>query len=184
MLSEATKATKRRYYLAHRENILAQSRDYLFANREKINAKKKLRRQQQLEKARLKDKADYQKHREKRIASARTFYRIHRNEILAYQKKRRTAHPALHIARRYKLAQEQYEALLAFQAGRCALCSEPLEKSGRTSESAHVDHDHETGIVRGILHRRCNLMIGQAGDDPDILEAGAAYLKKFEVGPK
>jgi len=75
--------------------------------------------------------------------------------------------------RRYGLTVPDYEALLQSQAGVCALCglngSRPLV----------VDHDHGTGTVRGLLHEKCNLMLGMAGDDPERLRQGAEYLQKF-----
>lgn len=56
------------------------------------------------------------------------------------------------------------------QDDRCAICrripAKPLE----------VDHDHKTGVIRGLLCDRCNKGIGQFGDDPKILEAAIAYL--------
>jgi hypothetical protein len=42
-----------------------------------------------------------------------------------------------------------------------------------------IDHDHITGSVRGIVHRNCNLVIGNANDDPDLLQKAIHYLKKF-----
>lgn len=41
----------------------------------------------------------------------------------------------------------------------------------------HVDHDHKTGIVRGLLCHHCNFIIGQAEDDPGILMRAVQYLQ-------
>jgi len=43
-----------------------------------------------------------------------------------------------------------------------------------------VDHDHETNQVRGILCSTCNIAIGAAQDDPDLLITMAAYLQSFK----
>lgn len=58
--------------------------------------------------------------------------------------------------------------MLAEQGGRCAVCAE------RPAE--HVDHDHVTGKVRGLLCFNCNGGLGQFRDDPQILELAIEYL--------
>jgi hypothetical protein len=40
-----------------------------------------------------------------------------------------------------------------------------------------LDHDHKTGLFRGWIHEKCNFGIGQFGDDPEMLEKAAAYLR-------
>jgi hypothetical protein len=72
-----------------------------------------------------------------------------------------------HLAK-YGLTPEGYTALMERQGGVCPICLEPLiEHAGPIGDRAaganwtlpSVDHCHETGKVRGILHRRCNLAI-------------------------
>lgn len=48
------------------------------------------------------------------------------------------------------------DELLAAQAGRCALCGETIS----ADETPVLDHDHSTGVVRTVLHRGCNAMLG------------------------
>ena len=48
------------------------------------------------------------------------------------------------------------EQMLVNQGGRCALCKLPLPLG-----QAVLDHDHATGIVRGVLHRGCNSLLGK-----------------------
>jgi hypothetical protein len=43
----------------------------------------------------------------------------------------------------------------------------------------HYDHCHQTGKFRGWLCRKCNLMLGNAEDDPSRLREGASYLERF-----
>src|SRR5262249_29852326 len=67
----------------------------------------------------------------------------------------------------YGITPEKYDELLASQAGLCAICGGP----GRTTQRSQrfplqVDHDHETGRIRGLLCHRCNTILGNAGDDP------------------
>ncbi len=58
------------------------------------------------------------------------------------------------ILRRYGIELWQYWGMFLIQRGACNFCGEEL--NGRTC----VDHNHETGNVRGILHQRCNVAIG------------------------
>jgi hypothetical protein len=75
-----------------------------------------------------------------------------------------------HLKRKYGLTLEEFDELLAAQGGGCAICGRP--------EADNVDHDHDTGRVRGILWFKCNVAVGQMDDDGDRLIAAAAYLAR------
>jgi Autographiviridae endonuclease VII len=77
---------------------------------------------------------------------------------------------------RYGLTQEEVAALLVSQGGGCAICG-TTDPKGRHS-GFHVDHDHATGVVRGILCHGCNVSLGHFRDHVDLLEAAIAYLKR------
>lgn len=68
----------------------------------------------------------------------------------------------------YGMSVEAVERLLASQGGTCAIC--------RVAPAVHVDHDHETGVVRGMLCFRCNAALGQFDDAPATLRRAARYL--------
>jgi hypothetical protein len=74
-----------------------------------------------------------------------------------------------HLAASYGLKVEAVAELLSTQAGRCAICL--------LRPAVHVDHDHETGEVRGMLCFRCNAALGQLDDDVDRLHRAADYLR-------
>lgn len=78
------------------------------------------------------------------------------------------------LRRYYGITPAQFEALEAGQGGVCLICGQP--EPGRRGR-LHVDHDHETGIIRGLLCCNCNRAIGYLGDDPDRADALAAYLR-------
>ena len=63
------------------------------------------------------------------------------------------------------------DALLIRQAGRCALCARELRHP-------HVDHDHESGRVRGVLCSACNTALGVLGDNPAGLRRALTYLEE------
>lgn len=82
---------------------------------------------------------------------------------------------------RYGLTAREYGALMEEQDGKCAICGSA--EAGAWGGSLPVDHDHETGKVRGLLCHGCNVGLGYFHDDPDSLLAAAAYLlsRKGEV---
>lgn len=87
----------------------------------------------------------------------------------------REAIRAANLRAKFGLSLADYAARLAAQGGGCAICGTD-EPGGRWGASLHVDHDHATGEVRGLLCAACNVMLGNAGDDPARLRAAADYL--------
>lgn len=76
--------------------------------------------------------------------------------------------------RQYGITHAEYLALLEAQGGVCAICGNGPSKT----RTLHVDHDHVTGTVRGLLCTRCNPMLGYAHDDVAVLQAAIAYLTR------
>lgn len=76
----------------------------------------------------------------------------------------------------YGLTPEQYAEMLEEQGGVCAICGTD-EWPGKGNRP-HVDHDHSTGRVRGILCSHCNHGLGKFRDDPERLRAAAEYLER------
>ncbi len=77
-----------------------------------------------------------------------------------------------HLKRKYGISLEEYDAMLASQGGGCGICGK--EPSARIS--LHVDHDHRTGRIRGLLCFVCNSSLGDL-DDPDLLRAALRYIE-------
>jgi hypothetical protein len=77
------------------------------------------------------------------------------------------------LKRNYDITIGIYEQLLFEQDLVCAICR-------RISGTLHVDHDHQTGEVRGLLCTKCNLGIGCFVDDPERLLAAAIYLEQLK----
>jgi hypothetical protein len=54
---------------------------------------------------------------------------------------------------KYKITEHRFDEMVKAQLGRCGVCKEELK-------NPHVDHNHTTGVVRGLLCRRCNFWVG------------------------
>jgi len=68
------------------------------------------------------------------------------------------------------------------QHGLCAICEGVLTFDSTVSDRICADHAHaEPPRPRGVLCTTCNVMLGMAQDNPDILRAGAEYLEKFSL---
>jgi hypothetical protein len=77
----------------------------------------------------------------------------------------------------YGITIDEYRAMLAIQNGRCAICK--TDKPGSfKNKYFHVDHDHKTGEIRGLLCLKCNTAIWMMNDDPELLLAAVDYLYK------
>ena len=63
------------------------------------------------------------------------------------------------------------------QNGLCKCCGKKPGLVGRKAR-LHIDHDHETKKIRGLLCHQCNVILGLAGDDAQILRRLAVYLEE------
>ena len=79
------------------------------------------------------------------------------------------------VLSKYGMTPEDYLVLFNLQEGSCAVCgTHQLELDHRL----HVDHDHQTGKVRGLLCRNCNFALGLMGDSPDLIGRLKEYVEK------
>jgi len=86
---------------------------------------------------------------------AREFRERNPNYAKDYARQHRQRSRDLMLAKRYGLTQEQVDAMVAQQGGICAICGGPPGTKG-----FHIDHDHTTGEVRGLLCGSCNVGVG------------------------
>lgn len=82
---------------------------------------------------------------------------------------------AYKLLTKYGLTVEQYEQRLVEQEHCCAICLRSFETLD--FKHVHVDHDHRTGAVRGLLCMYCNTALGKFGDDPEVLARAILYLR-------
>jgi hypothetical protein len=90
-------------------------------------------------------------------------------------KERRKELNYIHSILKYGISVEEYESRLLDQDYKCAICR--LGTKGKTSQSRlHIDHDHITGEVRGLLCSKCNTGLGLFNDDIILLQKAQEYL--------
>ena len=77
-----------------------------------------------------------------------------------------------HLRRKFGITSETYDAMLAAQGGRCAIC----RRKPTAGISLHVDHEHRTKRVRGLLCFKCNNALGDFKDDQMLLLNAVDYL--------
>ena len=121
---------------------------------------------------------------EQPIANFYTQKRQCRICIRDHQRRFRAERPDYHHGRnlkqRYGITVDEYESLIANQNNACAICEveipDKLEYKGK--RRSVVDHNHETGEVRGILCLKCNLVLGHARENTTILYRAIVYLSE------
>jgi hypothetical protein len=79
------------------------------------------------------------------------------------------------LRRVYGLTAEQYQGMLVSQNNCCAICKKPFGLEG-TKQGPHVDHDHSSKFVRGLLCGKCNSFIGLADEDIERLQSAIDYI--------
>jgi hypothetical protein len=104
---------------------------------------------------------------EKRKRYAKTYKHLHADRVRAYYR-----------MKTYGVSPEVFLEMFTRQNGRCAICLDPISDAPNltSEERCHIDHDHETGAVRGLLCNRCNRGLGQFKDDLTRLKGAVAYL--------
>ena len=73
------------------------------------------------------------------------------------------------------ITKQMFDGLMVAQGGACAICGKSFESLSKT----FIDHDHISGMVRGLLCPSCNTMIGLSNDSPETLSKAIDYLSSF-----
>lgn len=151
--SERAKIKKHEWYLKNRERTLAADRERYAANR-----------QQEIENSR----AYYAKNRVKLLTDRRIKYATDPS----YRAKLRSRE----MRNRYGVTASEFSAMFDRQDGRCAICEELSGGQRAKGRRLHIDHDHKSGEVRGLLCTSCNTAIGMMEDSEEMLRASISYL--------
>lgn len=81
------------------------------------------------------------------------------------------------LKRNYGITLQKYNELFQAQNGCCAICE---RHSTEFSKRLHVDHDHKTNEIRGLLCHHCNTAIGSFLEDTDLMLKAIQFLQKHK----
>lgn len=96
----------------------------------------------------------------------------HRAWALANPDRMRAHGRKSYLKTKFSITQEQFVKMFEGQDGKCAICK--TDKPGK--RGFHIDHDHETGVIRKLLCRACNNGLGCFSDSPEKLYSAINYL--------
>ena len=85
------------------------------------------------------------------------------------------------IQKTFGITKEQYLELFKSQGGVCAICNKPETDISRHGDIKNlaIDHNHKTGVLRGLLCGKCNKAIGLFDEKEMNLQAAVLYLRKY-----
>lgn len=79
---------------------------------------------------------------------------------------------------------EEFNQMVEDQGGGCAVCGQPEKASyksmGDRQSRLSVDHDHKTGLVRGLLCSNCNTALGLLGEDVERMKKLMEYVETWK----
>jgi hypothetical protein len=118
----------------------------------------------------------YQQNRRREIARVKAWQQANPERLKAWREKNRERRlqqlREIHLRNKFGLTPDEYDRMLEAQGRVCALCG----CTPTPGISLHVDHDHGTGEIRGLLCVRCNNALGLFREDPDVLKRAARYV--------
>jgi CRISPR/Cas system-associated protein Cas10 (large subunit of type III CRISPR-Cas system) len=121
------------------------------------------------------NKDQREKHHEKRLADSRMrgcgWARCDRSRWAPTEREKHNGY----LLRTYGISLAEYEALFEAQGNVCAICRETCNR--KTTTRLCVDHDHATGMVRGLLCFQCNVGLGKFKEDVQRLKSAIEYLE-------
>jgi hypothetical protein len=105
------------------------------------------------------------------------WYQANRDRVCAAQRADYAANPDKYKSKTLKakfgITLAEFDALSEHQAGLCAICTDALPRG----KGCHVDHNHATGEIRGLLCNTCNVGLGMFQDRSEVLRGAATYLE-------
>ena len=122
------------------------------------------------EKARVR----YLRTRDYVISRVKTWNREHVAQRKKWKEQYRNSD--LYLARRvakYDIRPDEYKQLREVQKNKCSICFRPFGE-----DTPNIDHDHNTGKVRGLLCTACNMALGGFGDSIELLSRAIEYLNR------
>lgn len=105
------------------------------------------------------------------------YKRLYRDDAIKKERSK-VYHRARLLKESFNMTVDDYMVMYENQSGRCAICGSETANNGKRKNFC-VDHDHETGKVRGLLCHNCNVSVGLMKESPSLLRKAADYLDSF-----
>lgn len=103
----------------------------------------------------------------------------HRKQSQRWREKYPDQQRYSHMKSNYGLLKEEFLNIIKEQCGLCPICGKELDLLSK--RGIHIDHVHDTGKVRGILCKNCNLLLGHAYEKISTLQSAIAYLGREAI---
>jgi hypothetical protein len=89
-----------------------------------------------------------------------------------------------HLKTKFKITIDEYDIMEKAQDGKCACCGENRNGLVRGKQRRlMVDHDHNSGQIRKLLCHQCNVGLGLAKHDVNLLKIWIKYLEDHNAQP-
>ena len=164
--NDIRKEYDKEYYNANKEEIKVQTKQYRDTHKEEHKEYEKQWRAENKEKIRIKKKEYRDTHQEEH----KEYLEKNKENFKEVRKK----HAKSLKFKKYGINEEQYVIMYNKQEGKCAICGTHQEELKST---LHIDHNHKTKKIRGLLCFKCNSLLGCANDNIIKLESAIIYLK-------
>lgn len=158
---------KKKYYQDNKDKFREYKRNWRQANKEKSNESNKKYRDSHKESEALRHKKYRETHQEELKA-------MEHARLVSRQAKQRE----WNLRKKYGVSIDEFNKMIDTQQGKCATCNCVLDLSYGQKSRFAVDHNHETGKVRGVLCNVCNISLGLIRDNVNTLQNMITYLGK------
>jgi hypothetical protein len=176
---EERKEYEKQYRAEHKEKIKKQIKEWQEINKEKIRKKRLKYLSNNKEHVILKTKEYRNKNKEKIKLKSKKYCDNNKEKInlktKEYRMNNKEKSKTYILKRRYNITLEEYNKLFNKQNGKCAICG---KHQSELKKILSVDHNHETGKIRGLLCYNCNNGLGCFKDNKNILKSAENYLNE------
>jgi hypothetical protein len=166
MTKEEKKEYDKKYYDAHKEENKEREKQYRDNHKKEKSEYSKQYREKNKKEIAERKRLEYINNKEQHQKYSKEYNNSHKESTKIRSR--------IHTIKRHGVTPEQYGEMFNKQEGKCAICGKHQDK---LKSSLHVDHNHETNKIRGLLCYKCNSVLGYADDDIQILLQAIEYLK-------
>ena len=163
---EEKRAYDKAYYESHKEESKASNKAYYNSHKEELKAY----RDSHKEESKAYSKAYNELHKEELKDYSKAYTDSHKEEKQVYYDSHKEELKAWSLKHKYNLNIDEYKQMFIDQNNKCKICGEEFR------QTPNVDHNHQTGKVRGLLCHNCNLRVGWV--ENDLLEKTIKYIQE------